>query len=110
MLYSLFLLPLASQPVPVCVVAILGWNHTGRVDNDQKLFEYQPLISVSSGNLQGSDSEDSLGCRSRRRRMLGSEAINLQCTANVWSPSGPFWENVDCTLHENSYGLQAGTA
>ena len=22
------------------------------MDNDQKLFEYQPLISVSSGNLQ----------------------------------------------------------
>ena len=42
--------------------------------------------------------------------MLGSEAINLQCTANVWSPSGPLWENVDCTLHENSYGLQAGNA
>ena len=59
---------------------------------------------------EGSDSEDSLGCRSRRRRMLGSEAINLQCTANVWSPSGPLWENVDCTLHENSYGLQAGNA
>lgn len=56
------------------------------MDNDQKLFEYQPLISVSSGNLQrererdgatkrdGSDSEDSFGCRSGRRGMLGSEA------------------------------------